>query len=267
MNDLGYDVPRETVINAALGYASRVYRRSSAESRPWRCVYLQASPPWSLRGGLLFPIEGDRWIVSLTGGGVDVPPTDEAGFMEFARSLPSPEIADAITDAEPVSPVAGYRATENRWRHYEQMSRRPEGFAVMGDAVCTFNPVYGQGMTVAGLAALTLRACLREQGEHADGHGFAGFAKRFQSKLAAVNKGPWILATGQDLRYPNTEGARPGVVTRLMHRYLDRFIARATHDVRLRRHFLEVLHMTEPVGALLQPGVAARVLLPAKPVV
>jgi len=264
LTDLGYEVPRETVVNASLGYATRVYRRSSEPPRAWRCVYLQATPPRSVRGGLLFPIEGDRWIVGLTGGCGDVPPTDEAGFAAFARSLPSPEIADTIAGAEPLSAITGYRATENRWRHYEQMPRRPEGFIVVGDAACTFNPVYGQGMTVAGLAALTLRDCLREQGLLADDEGFVGFARRFQSKLAAVNKGPWLLATGQDLRYPNAVGGRPGFVTRLMHSYLDRFIARATYDVGLRRHFLEVLHMTEPLGALIRPRVAARVLFASR---
>ena len=95
--------------------------------------------------GLLLPVEGDRWMVGLAGAGRDYPPTDEAGFLEFAASLRSPIISDAIRHARPLSPIHGYRQTDNRWRHYEQAQRWPERLVVLGDAACTINPIYGAG--------------------------------------------------------------------------------------------------------------------------
>ena len=158
----------------------------------------------------------------------------------------------------------GYRATENTWRHYERLSPRPEGFVVLGDAACSFNPVYGQGMTTAGLAALVLKQCLHEQRRRLPSGDLTGFAHHFQGRLAKVNKGPWLLATGEDLRYPQVEGTRPGRATRLMHGYLDRLMPLVTHDRHLRRRFLEVLHMTRSVSALFRPDIVWRVLFDRK---
>lgn len=251
---LGYPTPEETWVSAQLGYASRVYRRPAGRSFPWKCIYLQAAPPQRTRAGVVFPIEDDRWVVTLGGGGGDYPPTDEAGFRAFMESLPSPILIDAVGEAEPLSAIAGYRATQNRWRHYERLTRRPEGLLVLGDAACTFNPVYGQGMTTAALGAATLDEYL---GRH--GGNVAGLARRFQQSLAKVNQAPWLLATSEDFRYATTEGATPTRATRWMHRYLDRLVARSTTNADLRRVLLQVLHLIRPSSALLRPGVVAKV--------
>ena len=228
---------------------------------PWHCVYLQAAPPHRTRAGVVFPIEGQRWIVTLGGGGGDYPPTDEAGFEAFMRTLPSHIIHDAVRSAEPLSPIYGYRATENRWRHYERLSRRPEGLLVLGDAACTSNPVYGQGMTTAARGALTLAECLSDQAQRCRAGELSGLAGRFQRSLAKVNEAPWLLATSEDLRYPSAQGARPGLSTRWMHWYLDRVVAGSTRNVHLRRTLLQVLHMTRPPSALFHPGIVGRALL------
>jgi flavin-dependent dehydrogenase len=205
LEELGYPAPRETVIASHLGYASRYYAPPPGFQARWRGLYLQYAPPTALRAGTLVPVEGDRWLVGLFGLSRDYPPTDEAGFLEFARSLRSPLLYEAIRDARPLAPIVGYRATENRLRHYDLLPRRPEGLLVLGDAACTFNPVYGQGMTVAAAGALALAGCLRAQGQRGD---LRGLAARFQRRLARQLAPVWTLATNGDLRAPGTEGGR-----------------------------------------------------------
>jgi 2-polyprenyl-6-methoxyphenol hydroxylase-like FAD-dependent oxidoreductase len=196
----------------------------------------------------------------LIGGGRDYPPGDEQGFLEFAESLPVPIIADAIRAAEPIAPIRTHRATENRLRHFEKVANLPENFLVFGDAACAFNPVYGQGMTIAALGALTLRQCLEKQKSlHGDGN-LCGLARRFQKQLAKVNKAPWLMATGEDYRYREAVGGKPGVMTRFMHWYMDRVLRLATREVEVRSVLLQVFNVVLPPSALFRRAVLLRVI-------
>lgn len=263
LEELGYEAPEETVVNGFLGYASRLYRVPAGFASNWKGAYVQLAPPVYTRGGIMLPVEGGRWLVTLLGGGRDYPPADDEGFLEFARSLASPVIFDAIKDAEPLTPVRSHRATENRRRHYERLRRQPDNFLVTGDAACAFNPVYGQGMTAAALGALALDESLREQRRrHASGET-AGLARRFQRRLAKSNAAPWLLATGEDFRYRGVEGGAPNVLTRLMHRYMDAVVRLATRDEVVRRVFLENMHMLKTPPSLFHPRVSLRVLAQA----
>ena len=260
LQELGYEGLRETVVDAHLGYASRLYRIPEGFDGGWTCAYVQSAPPKRKRGAILFTVEGNRWLVTLVGGARDYPPSDERGFLDFASSLPVSIIADAIRAAEPISPIRTHRATENRLRHFERAKRLPENFLVLGDAACAFNPVYGQGMTVASLGALTLEQSLRDQQRlHTDG-SLRGLAPRFQKQLAKVNKAPWLLATGEDYRYPETDGGKPGVMTRFMHRYMDRVVQLTTQDVAVRSVLLNAFSMLVPPSALFGRAVLFRVL-------
>ena len=213
------------------------------------------------RGGVILPIEGDRWLVTLAGAAHHFPPTDEDGFRAFAAALATPALAEAIRDAEPLTPIRGYRRTENRRRHFERMRRWPDRFVVLGDAVCAFNPVYGQGMTTGALGALTLDACLRRAGPG----GLAGVARRFQRQLGRVIAGPWLLATGEDFRWPSTTGGRPDLATRAMHRYIDRVFQLATASPAAKQAMLEVMHMVAEPAALFRPAMVLAVLRDALP--
>ncbi len=160
---LGYARPPETVVDPHLGYASRLYRAPADLHDGLLGVFAPASPPRHPRGCVIFPIEGGRWMVTAGGGDTEYPPTDDAGFIAFLRNLPTPLIHEAIAKAEPLSPVFAFRGTENRLRHYEALYKRwPHGLVTLGDAVCAFNPVYGQGMTMAVLGAELLGRCLDE---------------------------------------------------------------------------------------------------------
>ena len=259
LETLGYGTVPETVITPFLGYASRLYRRPPELAAAWKALIVSNVPPHQPRGGVLYPVEDGCWIATLAGCARDYPPTDEAGFLTFAPSLVTPVLAEALEGAEPLSPIRGYRRTENRLRHYERLDRWPDGFVALGDAACTFNPVYGQGMTVSALGALVLDHSLREERRRADDN-LHGLGRRFQRSLALENRTPWLLATGEDFRWPTTVGGRPDLQTRLAHRYLDSVLTSIVSDQRVAHTFFEVLHLLRSPMALLKPHVLARVL-------
>ena len=258
---LGYEKPQEESINSFLGYATRWYQCPSHHQADWKGIYLMPKAPKFKRGGLIMPVEGKRWIVTLTGIGGDYPPTDELGFLEFARSLRSPCVYQAIKDAQPLSPVYGYRRTENHLRHYEKLERFPENFLILGDAVCSFNPVYGQGMTVAAIGALTLKRCLQQQKQNGVNLNLKGVSRRFQKQLAQVNHTPWLMATGEDLVWPTTVGEETSPMMQLIHFYMKLVKIVSCHNQRIQTIFAEVLHMTKPSSAFFTPNVFIPVLL------
>lgn len=254
---LGYPPPRISIVNAFLGYSSRVYSPPKGFAPDWKAILLANRPPDGKRGAALFPINDGLWHVTLAGTGHDYPPTDPSGFLDFARSLRSSILHDVLVDAEPVSSVSGYRRTENQLRHFERMASMPDGFVALGDAAATFNPVYGQGMSAAGMSSLVLRDWLRDRGS----------SIQFQKRLAKAVATPWLLATSEDFRFPTTEGGSPGPTTRLMHRYIDRVIATGTVDDVVLDTFIGVVHLIQPPSSLFHPSILARVLRgPRRPV-
>lgn len=257
---LGYEAPAESVVNSHLGYASRLYKLPATMQPAFKGIFIQAAPPRHVRAGLAFPVEGGRWMVTLVGGDGDYAPTDEEGFLDFARSLRAPGLYDLIRDARPLTAISGYRNTENRRRHYERLARRPENLLIIGDGACAFNPVYGQGMTTAALGAQLLAELLHQQRRQRGADDLTGLAERFQKRLAKINHAPWMLATGEDYRYRSTEGGTAKVSDRLTHRYLDHVFQLATRSEAVRERFLQVQGMLKPPIALFHPAVALRVL-------
>ena len=251
--EVGLVLPKPTVIDAHLGYASRLYRRKKCEAG-WQGLILQAAPPRQVRAGLMFAVEGDRWLVTLTGGDGDFPPTDEAGFLEFASSLRSPDLYRAIQDTEPLSSIRGYRGTENRQQHLEKITKWPEGLLVMGDAACAFNPIYGQGMTTAALEAAALSRLLTEVTDRNK------IGRAFQREVARILRSPWAMVTGAELRFSSVEGVRAGIMTRMMRAYVDHVLRLGTTDRWARKRFLEVQGMMREVSAILLPDMLWRVL-------
>ncbi|QSJ19049.1 FAD-dependent monooxygenase [Nostoc sp. UHCC 0702] len=255
LEKMGYQSPNETMINSFLGYSTCWYEQPENFQADWKVLYVISQPPHDKRGGALYPIEGNRWGVILIGISRDYPPTDEAGFIEFARSLRTPEIYQFVKNAKPITPIHGYRRTENCWHHYEKLSRMPDGLVAIGDAVCAFNPIYGQGMTTAALGALTLDDCLQKQQ-----HNFKGLTKQFQKQLAKVLETPWLMATSEDFRWDTTEGGQPDKMTQFMHRYMDEVLELSVRDPDIYRRFIEVSHMVKQPNSLFAPSVMIRVL-------
>ncbi len=258
LESLGYDAPPEEVINSGLGYASRYYKKPANFPSEWAGLLMNGRPPHNPRAGLILPIENGVWHVTVGGFAGHFPPTDENGFMAWAKDLPDPSLYEAIRVAEPLTPIRGYRTPTNRLRHFERLSRRPAGFIVMGDAVCAFNPIYGQGITTRALEALALQKVLRTSSDTTSER----FARRVQQAVSKVVAAPWMVATGEDLRWQGVQlnGADAGLGKRLIHRYGDLFLKQALHDEFLSATFQRMINMMEPPSSLMKPSAVVRVL-------
>ena len=255
----GYGQVEESSVKIDVGYATRIYRCPDQPPTDWKVLVMLGMPPENKRAGVIFPIQGGYWMVTLGGWLRDYPPDDDAGFLDYARSLARPDVYDAIKGAEPVTPISVYKYSANRWRHYERMSRLPEGFILMGDAVCSFSPVYGQGMSVAAIEAKILDRCLREQQDRLGHRSPASFSKRFQRAIAREIMAPWLLATGEDLRYPATEGHR-SLRIRLFTWYIRQVIGLSASDPLVAAAFFQVWHLLKPVKTLFEPHIIRAVL-------
>jgi hypothetical protein len=244
---------RETTVKVDIGYSSRIYRYPN-QILDWKALIIYPTPPGGKRGGYVVPIENDCWIVTLVGWLRDYPPNNEQGFLDYAQSLPVPDLYEAIKGAEPVTPIVTHKFPANQQRHFEQMSRFPEGFVILGDAACSFNPIYGQGMTTAALEASKLNEFLCQQlRKGVDGNPIR-LTQSCQRAIAKVVKVPWLLATSEDFRYPETEGQRPPGM-RLLNRYAGKLHAVVGSYPPATLRYYEVLHMLKPPLTLFKPGI------------
>ncbi|MGH7127803.1 MAG: NAD(P)/FAD-dependent oxidoreductase [Planctomycetaceae bacterium] len=252
---LGFPRPAESVVSIGMKYATRTFRRRPGDLPGADMLIVSEQAPTIPRSGFVLAMEEDRWMVTLTARGSEPSPRTDREFLAFARTLAAPDLDDLLQDLEPLTDIVHHTVPSNLRRRYETLSRFPEGFLVLGDAVCSFNPVYGQGMTSAALQASVLDDLLTEQGPERLSRG----PKRYFQRIARVIDIPWQMALSEDVRFAGPDGrtARPGG---LLAGYLDR-MHRATHrDPVVYRAFLEVLNLLRPPGRLFAPEILWRVL-------
>lgn len=252
---LGYARPAESSIKIDMSYVTRVYRRrpDDFEAIGANLIMISPEPPQHKRSGFMFPMEGDRWIVTLGGWHNDGALANEQSFLEYARSLPAPDIYKMLLNLEPLGDFLTHKLPSNLRRHYEKLARFPEGYLVVGDAVCSFNPVYGQGMTSAALQVEELDRVLRENPE------LNGLARRYYPRSARLVDRPWQMAAGEDFRFPETVGPKaPG--TDFINAYVARVNRVSQSDPVVYHAFLEVMNLMKPAPSLMQPRIFWRVL-------
>jgi 2-polyprenyl-6-methoxyphenol hydroxylase-like FAD-dependent oxidoreductase len=242
----------EGEVDSGLVYASRFYRApEGSEDFPIVNVQSDPSDPVPGRTATIVPVERGRWLVTLSGTRGGEPSRDPAQFEAFARSIRHPVVGDLIAMTTPLSDeVTLSRSTVNRRRYFEKASAWPEGFNVVGDSVATYNPLYGQGMTVAAQGLVELRKALRENGLRA-----RGLSRRIQRAVARPAGVAWELATSQDILYPGAVGQQPRPGTALANAYVNRLVRTATGRAQVTRAFLGVITMSEPVTSWLHPDI------------
>ncbi|MCW5250882.1 NAD(P)/FAD-dependent oxidoreductase [Streptomyces sp. SHP 1-2] len=240
LTDLGLPLVTEREVDAGLTYATRLYRSPADGDFP--LINVQANPAKAPgQGGVILPVEGNRWVVTLGGTRGGEPTGDPAAFVPFALGLSDPLIGELLRHAEPLGDVAVTRSTANRRRYYEKLKRWPDGFTVVGDAVAGYNPVYGHGLTVAAQGALALRGVLRRRGITAP-----GTARALQRATARPVSGAWGLAVGQDAFYPGAAETPPTAAERFLARYVDRAVSTGARSPRAMGALLDVMSMERP---------------------
>ena len=249
---LGCPKTPEDRVDSGVAYTSRLFHHAPGIDASLSALAIQTQAPDHPRLGLLLPVEGNRWVVSLGGMRGSEPEPGAAGFDAFLGRLRDPALREVLSTASPAGDTYGFRPGASIRRHYERGA--PDGLVVLGDAACTLNPVYGQGISIAAFGALALR-----EGVRARGIG-PGTGRYVQAGIAAAAKDAWMMSSAADVRFPTTTGGPSGAVLRLQHRYLDRVIARAGRDQEVCARFSEVMTLVTPPGVLFRPKVVWPVL-------
>lgn len=250
LEDLGYPAPDEEETGLDVTYMTCRFPRRPTDDK--RIIIVSAVPPHGRRGGGAIAVEGDSWLVTLGGVLGEQAPRDIDGFVEYASTLPVDDLHDLIRDREPLGEPVLMRFPTGRRRRYDTLDRFPEGLVVAGDALCSFNPVYGQGISVAAAEAVALGECLDD--------GLEAIGRRFLEAISTVVGDAWSMAAAGDARYMPKVAAKQSLPERLVGRYQQRLLEAATHDPVVAHAFLGVIGMLARPPALLHPRMAARVL-------
>ena len=252
---MGHPMPEETIIGVDQAYATAIFHVPSDAPADWKSVLTFAGlPPNIARGALLWPIEGNRWILGLGGRHGDTPPTDVDGFMDFARSLRTQTIYNAVKNAKLDGEIARYGFRDNVLRHFERLQVFPRGLIPIGDAICRFNPVYGQGMTVAAQEACLLRVLLTSGSPLDD--LLERLAKGFFEKIPALIETPWNVSTF-DFIHPATRGQRPPDFESRVQ-FAGALMKLAAEDSAVHRLNAEVQHLLKPRSVYRDPALLER---------
>lgn len=253
---LGLPRPETTAIGIEIDYSTTLYAIPKDAPSEWAAAATLANAPAERHGGLVLPIEGSRWIVTMTTRHPHgPPPACEEEFLAHARNLRTRTVYDAISGAQRLSSIARFRFPGSLRTHWERIEGFPRGLLLMGDAACHFNPIYGQGMSVAAQEGVMLRELL----ESDDGAGdlLEGLRVRYFKRLTAMLDAPWSTAVA-DLIYPETVGVRPETFEQTM-RYSAGLLRLAVQDPEVHRLMNEVMYLIKPPSVLRDPELQRRV--------
>jgi 2-polyprenyl-6-methoxyphenol hydroxylase-like FAD-dependent oxidoreductase len=252
LEQLGYKKPVEEVVQVGLGYTTRFFRRKPTDSNGDPVVVIPPTPKGK-RGGVMLAQEENRWTVTLIAHFGNYAPEDLDGFIAFANTLPAPYIHEVVSRNEPLGEAVSARFPASVWRRFELLQRFPAAYLVFGDAVSSFNPIYGQGMSVAALQTVELENTL------ASDVGDLALAKTFFRRAAKVVEIPWTIAVGNDLRIPETVGRRTAGI-KLVNWYISKLHKAAHTDPVPALAFHRVGNLLAPPPSLMHPRIAVRVL-------
>jgi 2-polyprenyl-6-methoxyphenol hydroxylase-like FAD-dependent oxidoreductase len=246
LTEIGYAAPKSVEVRCDVRYGTMMMRRSPGDLDATFAVIIEA-PPHGKRAAFLLPIEDNRWIVTIAASFGTSAPVDEDSFRAIAATLPAPEIHDVLSRAEPLGPVATHRLASSRRYRYEKVSSAPAGFLALGDSICSFNPIYGQGMSSAVLQAVELGAAVDEHGND------ARLPRAFYKRAAKVIANPWKIAVGADFAFPECTGPKPPG-TDLVNRYMQRVLLAAQVSPEVNTAMILVQNLLASPATLMRPS-------------
>ncbi|MGB5112978.1 MAG: 2-polyprenyl-6-methoxyphenol hydroxylase-like oxidoreductase [Mycobacterium sp.] len=248
LESLGYERPAEDHIVMHTTYVSQMLRIPPGTLQ--EMMTLIGPAPGRPTGMFLLAYENDTWIFTVYGMVGHEPPRDLAGMLSFAQGHAPAHLLAAVRAGEPIAPVVQYRLPSSQWRRYDKMRRFPDGLLVCGDAFCSFNPIYGQGMSIAATDAVALREALRR--------GVTGLPRRYFRAAAKPIGVAWGLAAGSDLAFPEVEGRRTTSM-RLTNRFADWVLTACESDAVVSAQFFRVTGLVDPPARLFDPRFVYRV--------
>ena len=255
LRSAGSSVPEETTIGIDLSYATCVFEIPKDAPTDWKGVMTFGGAQQSSRGGLMLPLEGNRWMVTIAGYHGDAPPGDAAGFLAYARDLRTPTIYNAIKAAKQVGDVARYGFPESVRRHFERLETFPQGLLPIADALCRFNPIYGQGMSVAAQEACLLRRLLQDLVSNR--RSISELAPTFFEAVQSLIETPWSVAIS-DFMFPDTRGQRPPDFETTL-KFGIALTQLAAEDAAVHKLTAEVQNLLKPRSAYGDPALIKRV--------
>ena len=252
-----YETPKETRVGMDLQYSSRVFQApitqiptTQVNQTDWQAFAVYPAPPQETRGGVLFKVEENKYILTLVGYIGDHPPKQNEGFLDFAKTLPVPDLYQQVKNLTPLSDVVIYRYPYARRLHFENIKQHPQGIVALGDAVCSFDPVFGQGMSVA-LQEVELLQQQLQSGKWQE--------KRFYQQVSKKLFLPWMLASMEDFRYPSVTGKRPVGLT-MMQNYFKKIFLLSAKSEFVYAQLMRVFHMDVSPFILFSPTILWRML-------
>ena len=259
---VGRPHPEETAIGVNITYTTAVFAVPNDAPTDWKAVATHDPPTEGGLAAVMLPLERDRWIVTLVGRHGEKPPGDHDGFLDYAQRLRTPTIYNAIKKAEQLGEIVRFGFPTSFRRHFDRLAEFPRGLLPFGDAICRFNPVYGQGMSVAAQEARLLHELLEHHTAEPD--PLAGLAPAFFAESASLIETPWALAATPDLAHPKTVGQRPEDLQQSLD-FTEALFRLAAEDPAVHKLLFEVVHLLKPRSVLSDPDLVERVKAVAVP--
>jgi 2-polyprenyl-6-methoxyphenol hydroxylase-like FAD-dependent oxidoreductase len=256
LDTLDWQRPEATEIGVDISYASAVVDIPSDAPSEWKLALTFPDPPHMALNAVLLPIEGNRWMVLVADRGATTWPETWENFLGACRSLITPTIYNALRPAKPPDGIRHYGFPASLWRHLEGLPRLPRGLLPVANALCRFNSVYGQGMSVAAQEARLLQHVLSRAGSEPD--PIAALQAGFMAEVASVLETPWGMSTGPDLAFPSTRGSRPENFEEAQQFQAALFRA-AVVDPVVHRALTEVAQLLQSQSLLREPDITRRI--------
>jgi 2-polyprenyl-6-methoxyphenol hydroxylase-like FAD-dependent oxidoreductase len=257
LRSIGRPLPDETAIGVGIGYSTAIFAVPDDPPADWKAVMTFPHAPEISRGAMILPLEGNRWMVTASGRHGDRLPEDGDGFLAYLRHLKTPTIYNALRHARRLGEVARFGFSQSVWRHFERLDAFPRGLLPIGDAICRFNPVYAQGMSVAALEACLLHRLLRAATAEAD--PLAALGQTFLAEAQPLIQAPWTMAAIYDFAFRQTRGQRPADFDSALQ-FRAALMRLAARDPAVHKLVVEVWHLLKPQSVYQDPEFRRRVM-------